>query len=90
MSRTRQRVQDAVTDFFGHRVQWARRRTSLASADFNLGDEELEEGLGTEHLPRNAEDMGLDRRLSRDLEAGFRDDSESEDEDGRGRERTRR
>lgn len=53
-----------------------------------FGEEELEEGL----VPR-AGDAGFrgggggQRRLSRDLEVGFRDESDSEDEeeDGTGR-----
>lgn len=95
VSRTRSRVQTALLDFIGHHVRWVQRRNSVSGADFDTGDEELEEGMGIgiEHLPRNAGDHSGDRRLSRDLEAGFRDDSdddEEEQEDIRGRGRIRR
>ena len=48
-----------------------------------LGDEELEEGLGQDR-PRQENDRGAvrpvlgERRLSRELEAGFKDDSDEE------------
>ena len=52
------------------------------SFDTYFGDEELEEGmtphdpaLPTPRMPDNSQ-----RRLSRDLEAGFRDDSDEEDD----------
>jgi len=82
ISRTRLRVQEALADFAGQRI-W-RRRASDANTDLHLGDEELEEALHSEHMPRNAQDRGTERRLSRDLEAGFRDDSDEEDDAPRG------
>lgn len=66
------------------------RRPSEESGTSLFGEEELEEGL----VPR-AGDGGFrgggagQRRLSRDLEVGFRDESDSEDEGGDGRGRTR-
>ena len=70
-------------------VGTSKRRASLNSL---LGDEELEEGfnnLSDETNPgRNIvavdSDTEGDRRLSRELEAGFRDSSDEEEEDGRG------
>ena len=52
------------------------------SADSMFGDEELEEGFGIEGVPegrrRRDPEAQEDRRLSRDLEVGFRDDSDDE------------
>ena len=61
------------------------RRDSSVSADSLLGDEELEEGLrADEQVFRR--DGREERRLSRELERGFKDDSDEEEENrGRGR-----
>lgn len=50
-----------------------------------LGDEELEECLldDSDHIRRGGDGGG--RRLSRELEVGFRDESDDEEEDQRGR-----
>lgn len=59
------------------------------SFDTYFGDEELEEGLGPHDpsVPSPAVPEHGQRRLSRDLEAGFRDDSDDEEEDNRQRPR---
>lgn len=47
-----------------------------------FGDEELEEGYGVGEIvtaDRRNSDAGEDRRLSRELEVGFRDDSDEEE-----------
>jgi len=72
---------DALSPF-GSGNRW--RRGSHASADSMFGDEELEEGYGVgEIIPadrRNSDaGTGEERRLSRELEVGFRDDSEEDD-----------
>ena len=68
---------DRLTSFFGA------RRSSVSSGASLLGDEELEDGFtGLDPEANNGE--ADSRRLSRDLERGFRDDSESDDEDSRG------
>ena len=55
------------------------RRVSTAS-DEMFGDEELEEGLGGQgEIERAGIDTDDGRRLSRELEAGFMDDSDEED-----------
>ncbi|MCJ1472958.1 hypothetical protein MMC13_001607 [Lambiella insularis] len=81
LSQARERVLDALTPF-GAGNRW-RRRGSQMSADSMFGDEELEEGFGIEGVPRDRPRRGSvaaeDRRLSRDLEVGFRDDSDDED-----------
>ncbi|MCJ1321029.1 hypothetical protein MMC15_006371 [Xylographa vitiligo] len=81
LSRTRQRVWDAITPS-GAGNRWG-RRGSQASADSMFGDEELEEGFGIEGVPeergRRVSEVREDRRLSRDLEVGFRDDSDEDD-----------
>ena len=69
-------------------VGGSKRRASSSSL---LGDEELEEGFAnlTEDVSRGRNDVvgGLetesDRRLSRDLEIGFRDSSDEEGDDRR-------
>lgn len=67
---------------FGAGNRW-NRRGSQTSANSMFGDEELEEGFGVEGVPRDrirrGSEAGGDRRLSRDLEVGFRDDSDDED-----------
>ena len=84
VSRARERVLDALSPFvIGNR--W-RRRGSQASVDSMFGDEELEEGAGIGEIVvvnRRNSGAGEDRRLSRELEVGFRDDSDEEDVDGR-------
>lgn len=59
-----------------------------------LGDEELEEGFGDvtnsvlqdrTHMTGAAEPTDGGRRLSRELERGFRDSSDEDEEDERGR-----
>ncbi len=68
-------------------VGWP-RRNSAASGESLLGDEELEEGLADQGLGRGRRGIdggagaNADRRLSRELEGGFMDDSD-EEEDGR-------
>lgn len=70
---------DRLTSFFGS------RRSSVSSGASLLGDEELEEGFtGLDREVNGGEADG--GRLSRDLERGFRDESDSdEEEDRRGR-----
>ncbi len=69
-------------------MMWERRTGGRTSADFNFGDEELEEGIdAADHLDHRhtqgaQPDIEGPRRLSRDLEVGFRDDSDEEDEGG--------
>ena len=68
-------------------VQFPRRR-SLSGEESLLGDEELEEGLLESTDGRGGGGGGeeCERRLSRELEVGFRDESDEEDEgDRRGR-----
>ena len=64
-----------------------RRRLSQASEDSLFGDEELEEGFGTDipsnETPREIVEVEGNRRLSRDLEVGFRDDSDEESDRAR-------
>lgn len=67
------------------------RRGSVDGAESLLGDEELEEGVGdiAHSAMRNdggrvADGGGSERRLSQELERGFRDSSD-EEEDERGR-----
>ena len=68
---------DRLTSFFGA------RRSSVSSGASLLGDEELEDGFtGLDPEVNSGEAEG--GRLSRDLERGFRDDSESDEEDARG------
>lgn len=78
-----------------------RRDSDASGAESLLGDEELEEGFGDVptnaivrqdtigRMVRDAEGgRGSERRLSQELERGFRDSSdeeEEEDERGRGR-----
>ncbi|MCJ1446118.1 MAG: hypothetical protein MMC23_006623 [Stictis urceolatum] len=77
VSRTRGRIQERVRSFVEERI-W-HRRSSSGGAEFNFGDEELEEDLHTGHLNGLSEDAETGgRRLSRDLEAGFRDDSDDD------------
>ena len=61
------------------------RRGSQASGDSMFGDEELEEGYGIGDIQaqtaRRTAEAGEDRRLSRDLETGFRDDSDEDESD---------
>ncbi len=56
------------------------RRNSMASGESLLGDEELEEGLQEDVSRRESRE---ERRLSVELERGFRDESDEEDEDPR-------
>ncbi|MCJ1383871.1 hypothetical protein MMC17_006985 [Xylographa soralifera] len=83
ISRTRQRVLNAITPS-GAGNRWGRRGSQM-SADSMFGDEELEEGFGIEGVPeergRRGSEVREDRRLSRDLEVGFRDDSDEDDPD---------
>ena len=71
---------------FAQAQWWQNRRRRTQSFDTYFGDEELEEGfeapgVNTADTRRSSgEEDG--RRLSRELEAGFRDDSD--DEDGAG------
>ncbi|KAL9068386.1 MAG: hypothetical protein Q9161_006223 [Pseudevernia consocians] len=68
----------------------SKRRASSSSL---LGDEELEEGFDnlSEGVIRGRNDVTVDsdtegdRRLSRELEGGFRDSSDEEEEEDRGR-----
>lgn len=60
----------------------------MVSFDSYFGDEELDDGVASGGFGdavvgrRDADvrDQGSERRLSRELEAGFRDDSDSEEE----------
>ncbi|MCJ1433774.1 hypothetical protein MMC27_003139 [Xylographa pallens] len=83
ISRARQRVLNAITHS-GASSRWG-RRGSQTSADSMFGDEELEEGFGIDGVPeergRRDSEVREDRRLSRDLEVGFRDDSDEDDPD---------
>ena len=66
----------------------------MASFDSYFGDEELDDGVTNggfsdvvtagQRRDVDAQDQGSERRLSRELEAGFRDDSDSEEERDRG------
>ncbi|MCJ1285506.1 hypothetical protein MMC26_004846 [Xylographa opegraphella] len=80
ISRTRHRILNAITPS-GAGNRWG-RRGSQVSADSTFGDEELEEGFGIEGIPevrgRRSAEVREDRRLSRDLEVGFRDDSDDD------------
>ncbi|KAL6719667.1 hypothetical protein ACLMJK_001588 [Lecanora helva] len=72
-----------------------RRRDSLNGPESLLGDEELEEGFGelshsVSAQERNARihnlpEVGSERRLSQELERGFRDSSDEDEDDDRGR-----
>lgn len=62
-------------------VQLPRRR-SLSGEESLLGDEELEEGLLESADGRGRGGEECERRLSRELEVGFRDESDEEEEDG--------
>ena len=66
------------------------RNNNSTSGDSLLGDEELEEGLlDDSSLPNGGRDADNERRLSRELEAGFRDESDDENEQVRsGRDRS--
>ncbi|KAF6241428.1 hypothetical protein HO173_000138 [Letharia columbiana] len=70
------------------------RSKRRASSNSLLGDEELEEGFDnlSDEVIRGRDDVAVDsdtegdRRLSRELEGGFRDSSDEDDDDrGRGR-----
>lgn len=50
------------------------------SGESLLGDEELEEGLLEDDVPGRPNDPGIESRLSRELEVGFRDESDEEEE----------
>ena len=70
--------------------QWQRPRAGPAEFEAFEGDEELEEGAFNGGRERRAGADETDgevegRRLSRDLEVGFRDDSDEEDEGQRER-----
>ena len=69
---------DHLTSFFSS------RRGSVSSGASLLGDEELEDGFTglDQEIHGGRREEG---RLSRDLERGFRDESESDEEDDRGR-----
>ncbi|CAF9917000.1 MAG: hypothetical protein GOMPHAMPRED_001178 [Gomphillus americanus] len=63
----------------------SRHRERAPSFDSYFGDEELEDGvLSSRSVPDRGADNNTEqdseRRLSRELEAGFRDDSDSDDE----------
>ena len=59
----------------------------MASGESLLGDEELEEGLHDETIRRGPLE---ERRLSVELERGFRDESDEEEEDTSGVSRSTR
>lgn len=66
-------------------MQFPRRRRASGGESL-LGDEELEEGLLESADQRRISGEEGERRLSRELEVGFRDESDDEDgEDKRGR-----
>lgn len=85
VSRIRDRISGALSPLGGGN-RWQRRH-SQATDDSLFDDEELEEGVGMDAAEDGTISSTLaverDRRLSRDLEVGFRDDSD--DEDGHGR-----
>ena len=66
----------------------------MASFDSYFGDEELDDGVGEGGFSdvvavggrrdADTQDVDSERRLSRELEAGFKDDSDSEEERERG------
>ena len=81
-------LQTRLSNLLGH------RRESFNGAESLLGDEELEEGFGeisntiaaeerNDRLARAAGDVGSERRLSQELERGFRDSSDEDEEDER-------
>lgn len=49
------------------------------SGESLLGDEELEEGLLEDDVPGRPTDPDIESRLSRELEVGFRDESDEEE-----------
>ena len=73
-------------------MRWQRRGSGTDSADY-FGDEELEEGFEAgDEVVRSERETGDERRLSRELEVGFRDDSddeEGESDERRGRQTNR-
>ena len=78
------------------RNRWQRRRSQNSEGLFS--DEELEEGVAADPVENGAKQDGEaedGRRLSRELEVGFRDDSDEEvdprqDQIGRGGRNERR
>lgn len=76
---------------FSHIQTLVGRSKRRASSNSLLGDEELEEGFEdlSEDVIRGGNDVAVDsmpdggRRLSRELEGGFRDSSDEEEEDRR-------
>ncbi|MCJ1332784.1 hypothetical protein MMC10_009478 [Thelotrema lepadinum] len=81
INRTRSRISGVLRPLT-NKQWWSRRRPRTMSFDTYFGDEELEEGMGLQDpsTPRQREQDQSQRRLSRDLEAGFRDDSSSSDD----------
>lgn len=49
------------------------------SGESLLGDEELEEGLLEDDVPGRPNDSDIESRLSRELEVGFRDESDEDE-----------
>ncbi|MCJ1342346.1 hypothetical protein MMC31_000528 [Peltigera leucophlebia] len=49
------------------------------SGESLLGDEELEEGLLEDDVPGRPNDPDIESRLSRELEVGFKDESDEEE-----------
>ena len=80
LGRARNRVLDALSPFTSNN-RW--RRNSQASGDSLFDDEELEETLvaDEDRISRGNSEAAEDRRLSRDLEVGFKDDSDDEEND---------
>lgn len=67
-----------------------RQRSNSGGSGFSFGDEELEDNIGHSHIQGALDnEMSGGRRLSRDLEAGFRDDSDDEENVGNNRNTTR-
>lgn len=93
----RARAQAALVRFVLPRsMRWGRevvdaRRSSDSAEELAFGEEEGESMVGFDnpnHLARSREEraggaeMDSERRLSRDLEEGFKDDSDDEDDQG--------
>ncbi|MCJ1259199.1 hypothetical protein MMC24_007035 [Lignoscripta atroalba] len=78
LNRTRDRILSSLSPFTSG-TRWQRRGSTSSSVEY-FGDEELEEGYpgGGDEVLRSGREAGEERRLSRELEVGFRDDSDEE------------
>jgi len=92
LGRMRARLVARLSPFLRAQARWQQRRGGGADVESSDGEEELGDVGGLEGGEEEADEVdrarrdgaGGERRLSRDLEVGFRDDSEDEDEDGGG------